>query len=469
MIGRIGRMFGFGVPAMGPQAGFGAGYNINAGQMPFTGQGRGLGEMSQEDLDEEMRRIRELQAMQQSQIQAPKDRGMFGRFAGFNPFRFDPDKGVGEGNRLYAIGAGLAGMGTGDPGLTASLLEPKLKANRERVAARDEEARRQAMLQQLGQMPGVTDQQRALLGMGLGVDQLAERAFAPPEQAEYGLDLVPVRDPETGRTIYVQASKAGGYRPVEGIEPLPETSDENWTKITLEDGEYEYVLGKPDTLRKIGPSPAKTPLVDFGGFGMDYGSIPQAMARVKDPESPTGSRLVSEPGVPSKPLIGSESMGRVAAGLPNMRKAVSDLYSLFGTGYTPGQDWGALALEMLPGIGDVAARLAGGQDYQTFDLAYSQFEAAALPIMSGAAVTESEAKRALRALRVRIGDSQETINAKMANMSRMVQGLEAAAAGDTEALRQIVGGIASQEGQGAAPMQGEMEDNGLPPGFVIIE
>lgn len=171
----------------------------------------------------------------------------------------------------------------------------------------------------------------------------------------------------------------------------------------------------------------------------------------------------------TRPLIGSESMGRVAAGLPNMRKAVSDLYSLFGTGYTPGQDWGALALEMLPGIGDVAARLAGGQDYQTFDLAYSQFEAAALPIMSGAAVTESEAKRALRALRVRIGDSQETINAKMANMSRMVQGLEAAAAGDTEALRQIVGGIASQEGQGAAPMQGEMEDNGLPPGFVIIE
>lgn len=216
-------MFGFGVPAMGPQAGFGAGYNINASQMPFTGQGRGLGEMSQEDLDEEMRRIRELQsqAMQQSQIQAPKDRGMFGRFAGFNPFRFDPDKGVGEGNRLYAIGAGLAGMGTGDPGLTAELLEPRLKANRERVAARDEEAKRQAMLQQLGQMPGVTDQQRALLGMGIGVDQLAERAFAPPQQEERweevpappGMPGYWERSTTTGQTRRVAAPPEPDQRP----------------------------------------------------------------------------------------------------------------------------------------------------------------------------------------------------------------------------------------------------------------
>ena len=83
-----------------------------------------------------------------------------------------------------------------------------------------------------------------------------------------------------------------------------------------------------------------------------------------------------------------------------------------------------------------------------------------MPILSGAAVVESEAKRALKALRVRIGDSQETIQRKLANMNRMVQGLDAAAAGDTEALQQLISGIIEEDKQGAAPVQ---EAAGGPP------
>jgi hypothetical protein len=46
---------------------------------------------------------------------------------------------------------------------------------------------------------------------------------------EYGLDLVPVLDPETGQTIYVQSSKAGGVRPVEGyVPPAPEPDQRPW-------------------------------------------------------------------------------------------------------------------------------------------------------------------------------------------------------------------------------------------------
>jgi hypothetical protein len=174
-----------------------------------------------------------------------------------------------------------------------------------------------------------------------------------------------------------------------------------------------------------------------------------------------------------KPLIGAESMGRVAAGLPNMRQAVTDLKSALGVniqdgtattvegGYRPDEDWGALALDAFPVVGDVMARGAGGEDYQKFDNAYSTFEAAALPIMSGAAVTDSEAKRALKALRVRVGDTDEAVARKMANMDRMVTGLEAAARGDTAALQSIVGVVNSgQSGGGNA---------GLPPGFVVIE
>jgi hypothetical protein len=166
-------------------------------------------------------------------------------------------------------------------------------------------------------------------------------------------------------------------------------------------------------------------------------------------------------------------MGRVAAGLPNMRQAVTDLKSALGVniqggtattvegGYRPDQDWGALVLDNIPFTGDVIARVAGGEDYQKFDNAYSTFEAAALPIMSGAAVTDSEAKRALKALRVRIGDTDQAVARKMANMDRMVSGLEAAARGDTAALQSIVGNINSGGTTTAA--------NGLPPGFVEID
>lgn len=299
--------FGFGAPAMGPLAGFGAGYNVNrqpsyapgavqVSNLPMPAQYTPdqLMPGQEEDFNALMAQLNAEagSTSPESPIRAPRDRGMFGRFAGFNPFRFDPDKGVGEGNRLYAIGATLAGMGAGDPALTASLLEPKLKANRERVAARDEEARRQEMLQQLGQMPGVTDQQRALLGMGLGVDQLAERAFAPPQQAEYGLELVRVFNPETGRMEFVQASKAGGVRTVEGYEPVPEAPKTYASQIDAL-GVRKYTegpnIGKPvpgfETPRperggmQFSVDENGNPVVTFGGpgVGSSFGSRGQAV------------------------------------------------------------------------------------------------------------------------------------------------------------------------------------------------
>jgi hypothetical protein len=213
-------------------------------------------------------------------IQAPKDRGMFGRFQGFNPLRFDPDKGVGEGNRLYAIGAMLSGMGSGDPALTANLLEPKLQANRERVAARDEEARRQQMLQQFAGMEGLTPQQQMLIRNGFGVEQLAEQQFATPAAAKFGLDLKEVTDPVTGEKRLVQASEAGGVRAVEGFVPAPPAPDQRpwWAQ----DG------GGVDPAQLANQAAGRSPGVTINGFGGGATSLAQIPVGQPVPEDLLG-------------------------------------------------------------------------------------------------------------------------------------------------------------------------------------
>ena len=235
---------------------------------------------------------------QSSPIQAPKDRGMFGRFQGFNPLRFDPDKGVGEGNRLYAIGAMLSGMGSGDPALTANLLEPKLQANRVRVQKRseeqkaaEEEARRQQMLQQLSGMEGLTPQQRTLIGMGLGTEQAVEQAFASPAAAEYGFQSVPgvglvKTDPRAGSAEIAMAATPG------------------YERTTLADGVYEYIPGRPETMRKLGDAPAGSPLVAVNTSDGSDGSRPI----IGDPPKDYQARYNEETGsYEFEPIPGSDA------------------------------------------------------------------------------------------------------------------------------------------------------------------
>jgi hypothetical protein len=159
------------------------------------------------------------------------------------------------------------------------------------------------------------------------------------------------------------------------------------------------------------------------------------------------------PGVASaaKPLIGTETMARVATGLPNAKRAVAELETLLfnskGTGlsmegYSPLRDVGAGIVQDLghiPVIGGAirgatnsTARALGGEDYQMFEDSYDTFEAAMLPIMSGAAIPESEAKRQMQAVKIVPFDSQATKERKIAAQKEMISGLELAARGDVD-------------------------------------
>ena len=93
---------------------------------------------------------------------------------------------------------------------------------------------------------------------------------------EYGLDLVPVQGPD-GKTQYVQASKSGGVRPVEGFTPIAEDTEYVYEVV----GSDLVAIDKRDPNNRItvGPAPVKSPLVtvDMGkqetAFATEAGKI----------------------------------------------------------------------------------------------------------------------------------------------------------------------------------------------------
>ena len=85
---------------------------------------------------------------------------------------------------------------------------------------------------------------------------------------------------------------------------------------------------------------------------------------------------------------------------------------------------GAVA-DMLDGDNNNAGWLAktvGGQRYQDYNQAAKSFESAFLPILSGAAVTEPEAQRLIRASLPQRGDSPATLAKKAKNRAMMING-----------------------------------------------
>lgn len=117
---------------------------------------------------------------------------------------------------------------------------------------------------------------------------------------------------------------------------------------------------------------------------------------------------------------GADARTRLTLGLGPMVEAERTMRRMEEGGYSFNDDWGARALEAVPLDGGAAARIAGGADYQQYDQAARTFEAAVMPIMSGAAVTPSEAQRQIRANLPQWGDTPEVLAAKAKNRAMMI-------------------------------------------------
>lgn len=159
----------------------------------------------------------------------------------------------------------------------------------------------------------------------------------------------------------------------------------------------------------------------------------------QDPGGQRPSNATLEPLTP-----GAEARSRLALGLGPSINAQRQMYrseqwkpenigtgrnalgkNPYGSNFFPNADnivpnWLARAAEAVPFDGGAAARVLGGQDYQDYEQAAKTFEAAFMPILSGAAVTESEAKRMIRANLPQLGDTPQTLAKKATNRAMMI-------------------------------------------------
>jgi hypothetical protein len=134
---------------------------------------------------------------------------------------------------------------------------------------------------------------------------------------------------------------------------------------------------------------------------------------------------------------GAESRTRLILGLPSAVEAQKNMYASEkwnqpGADDPRGQNpydtpTGMVANMLNPHdptktLRTVASKVVGGQDYQDYNQATKSFEAAFLPILSGAAVTPSEASRMISASLPEPGDTPATLAKKSKNRAMMING-----------------------------------------------
>jgi hypothetical protein len=129
--------------------------------------------------------------------------------------------------------------------------------------------------------------------------------------------------------------------------------------------------------------------------------------------------------------------GRMDLGLAPMVQAQQDMAGVeakgnpFSLTQNPDNAVAKVASDIgftIPGLGvdfhplNGVAKKIGGQDYQTYEQAQKAFESQLMPMMSGAAVSPSEAARQIKAALPELGDSPETLKDKARTRAMMLNG-----------------------------------------------
>lgn len=155
-------------------------------------------------------------------------------------------------------------------------------------------------------------------------------------------------------------------------------------------------------------------------YGAGARRLPNGVIERVGPRGGVSRIAAANGGSEAAPMVGADARARFMINLGPLQSAQANMERMDGEGYNLNQDWGAAALEAIPFDGGFAARVAGGEDYNAYTQAAKTFEAAIMPIMSGAAVTPSEAQRLIRAALPQPGDSPEVLAQKSAQRRQMI-------------------------------------------------
>lgn len=130
--------------------------------------------------------------------------------------------------------------------------------------------------------------------------------------------------------------------------------------------------------------------------------------------------------------VGKEAGTRMQTAAPIIGPVVDRLEELFSEDNPLNDRRTAVAAGVsdLPmGLGDVAGRMIGGDDFQEIETLRGQAEALVLPMQSGLAVTAQEAQRFVRAGVPQVGDTPENARRKLTYLRSLDTVVSAAASG----------------------------------------
>jgi hypothetical protein len=225
--------------------------------------------------------------------------------------------------------------------------------------------------------------------------------------------------------------------------PKP-TEAPKYEKVSLADGEYEYIPGQPESLRKVGDSPVKSPLVDI----RLPGEGPQETAFMKkagELEAGNFGSLVEMGQTARRNRVTLDQLDVAAAGIPGgleaTAKAALGNMGIETQGLSEIQATEALINQLVP-----AQRAPGSGPMSDRDLALFK---QSLPRLIQSADG-----------RAKILTNMKAINDYVVREGQI-------------ANRVLSGEITPQEGrrqiEGLGNPLANKDANGLPPGFIVIE
>jgi hypothetical protein len=401
---------------------------------------------------------------------------------GFNLLRFRPPPGMNQSEMIMLAGAGLQDL---DPLFGGGRMQAAQQMIDQRIQGRQAEEQRLAQMEQMqafrATLPPEQHQMFDMNPEGF-MDQITSAEFRAPNYQVFGENIyrtdrglervgdVQQGDPDAIRTLRmlqenpdlmaVEAARRSAGAAQNNVPPTFQALELRAAAAGLQPGTEEYRTfmlnngAMPEAAQNNVPTAFQALELRAAAAGLQPGTEEYRTFMLNN-----GAMPEAEPD-PSALRLGAEAMGRIAPNIPPLLAAQRQLQELERQGVTFTQGVSGVAATVAAGIpfaGGALERAIGSDDREAMVRAVSQFEAAILPILSGAAVTDSEAQRYVRAQLPQPGDSARIRDLKAQARQGMIDVFQAAIRGESVDFAAMDAATATIEREMAAERQRQPE------------